>query len=63
MLFRSGVEVRDWLKVKVTGHYDHAKAATCHAVQTESQVEIDLTPAEVVLSCRGQFVITAISRA
>ena len=58
-----GVEVRDWLKVKVTGHYDHAKAATCHAVQTESQVEIDLTPAEVVLSCRGQFVITAISRA
>jgi hypothetical protein len=55
-----GTEPPDWLDVLVMGHFDVRAAATCHGVVTELGTVIELSPAEIVLSCRATFVVTRI---
>lgn len=57
-----GVEPPDWIAVRVTGHFDVRAAATCRGVVTEPGTTIELSPAEIVLSCRATFVVTDIQR-
>lgn len=54
----AGVEPKDWLKVNVTGHFDDAAARNCRGVSQE--IKVPLTPEEVVLTCRQQFVVISI---
>jgi len=51
-----GVELADAIDVLVSGHFDDAAAGSCQGASTEAPIE--LTPEEIVLRCRTQFVIT-----
>jgi hypothetical protein len=51
-----GVELADAIDVLVYGHFDDAAAGSRHGVSTEAPIE--LTPEEITLRCRTQFVIT-----
>jgi hypothetical protein len=57
-----GIEPADWIAVRVTGHFDVRAAATCRGVVTEPGSTIELSPDEIVLSCRATFVVTDIAR-
>ena len=56
-----GPDVPDWLRVTVTGRFDHPAAQTCRGVSDGEKVP--LTPTEIVLDCRATFVISAIKAA
>ncbi|HLA17229.1 MAG TPA: hypothetical protein VJZ72_10050 [Candidatus Limnocylindrales bacterium] len=55
-----GVEPNDAIMVEITGHHDHPSARTCKGVKNETGAEIPLSPEEIVLHCRSQFVVTSI---
>lgn len=55
-----GIEPKTWLKVKVTGQFDHPAARTCRARRQDTDPP---PPAEVVMICRETFVITSIKAA
>jgi hypothetical protein len=48
-----------WIRVKVTGQFDHPAARTCHGVSGEEEVPLD--PDAIILACRAQFAITSIA--
>ena len=52
-----GIEPKTWLKVQVTGQFDHPAARTCRGVKEDTDPTVT---AEIVLMCRNVFVITAI---
>lgn len=54
---RYGIEPRTWLKVQVTGQFDHPAARTCRGVKEDTDPP---SAPEIVLMCRNVFVITAI---
>jgi hypothetical protein len=56
-----GPDVPEWLRVTVTGRFDHPAARTCHGVSDGEKVP--LTPTEIVLDCRATFVISALKAA
>jgi hypothetical protein len=53
-----GPEPSGWIRVKVTGQFDHPAARTCHGVSGEEEVPLD--PDAIILACRAQFAITSI---
>ena len=53
-----GPEPAGWIRVKVTGQFDHPAARTCHGVSGEEEVPLD--PDAIILACRAQFAITSI---
>jgi hypothetical protein len=53
-----GPEPAGWIRVKVTGQFDHPAARTCHGVPGEEEVPLD--PDAIILACRSQFAITSI---
>ena len=59
--FHPGVEEPDWLKVRLTGRFDHSAAKTCHGVSNGEPVPYPRD--EIVLGCRATFVITKIAKA
>jgi len=60
--FRPGTEPRDWIAVKLTGHYDDKAATDCEGLSTEAGVEVEMGRDEIVTRCRTTFVITGIER-
>ena len=53
-----GPDVPEWLRVTVTGRFDHPAARSCRGVSNGENVP--LTRAEIVLDCRATFVISAL---
>jgi hypothetical protein len=53
-----GGEPRDWIRVRLTGQFDHPVARTCHGVSDGETVPLD--PDAIILACRAQFAITSI---
>ncbi len=54
--FRPGTERKDWIAVKVTGHFDHKAAQKCKGIDAPMGRD------EIITSCRATFVITGIAR-
>ncbi|HET7473396.1 MAG TPA: hypothetical protein VFJ71_09745 [Candidatus Limnocylindrales bacterium] len=59
--FTPGVEEPEWLRVHLTGRFDHPDAKTCHGVGTGQPVPYPRD--QIVVSCRATFVITKIVKA
>jgi hypothetical protein len=53
-----GPDVPEWLRVTVTGRFDHPAARACRGVSNGEKVP--LAPAQIVLDCRATFVISAL---
>ncbi len=60
--FQPGVSRKDWIRVKVTGHFDHKAALRCKGKSTEDGVAVELSRDEIITGCRATFVITGIER-
>jgi hypothetical protein len=60
--FRPGPERKDWIAVKVTGHFDHKAAQKCKGISTENDIKVPIGRDEIITGCRATFVITAIER-
>jgi hypothetical protein len=60
--FRPGPERKDWIAVKVTGHFDHKAAQKCKGISTEAGVSVPMGHDEIITGCRATFVITGIAR-
>lgn len=60
---RPGTEEKDWIRVNLTGSFDHPAASTCQGKVTEASAAPPPERDEIILSCRSRFVITAIERA
>jgi hypothetical protein len=59
--FRPGVERKDWIPVKVTGHFDHKAAPKCKGISFESYASVPVRD-EIITRCRATFVLTGIAR-
>ena len=60
--FRPGHEPKDWIAVKLTGHYDHQAATDCKGISPEPGVKVEMGPDEIITRCRATLVITDIQR-
>jgi hypothetical protein len=62
--FRPGPERKDWIAVKVTGHFDHKAAQKCKGISlaTEDYGKVPIGRDEIITGCRATFVITGIER-
>ncbi len=60
--FRPGPEMKDWIAVTVTGHFDHKAAPKCKGISTEPGVAVPIGRDEIITSCRATFVITGLKR-
>jgi len=60
--FRPGPEMKEWIAVNVTGHFDHKAAPTCKGISTEPTVAVPIGRDEIITGCRATFVITGIKR-
>jgi hypothetical protein len=59
--FRPGPERKDWIRVKVTGHFDHKAAPKCKGISFESYASVPVRD-EIITRCRATFVLTGIAR-
>jgi hypothetical protein len=50
----------DWIRVDVSGQFDHPAARSCRAVVDGSPENTPPAPESVVLSCRSTFVVTSL---
>jgi hypothetical protein len=55
------IDAAHWLLVDVVGQYAHPGAASCRATPTGGDGESPPIPELVVLDCRAQFVVTAVT--
>ena len=60
--FHPGTDMKDWVAVNVTGHFDHKAAPTCKVSSTEPSVTVPMGRDEIITLCRATFVITGIER-
>ncbi|HET7678081.1 MAG TPA: hypothetical protein VFK38_09540 [Candidatus Limnocylindrales bacterium] len=56
-----GIETGEWIRVRVTGHYDDPRAQSCKLVERDGNASGGPTDEDIVLACRSQFVVTSIS--
>ena len=57
---QAGIDAKDWLPVRITGHHDDPAAADCKLVMYDQGVPTPLTPEQAILRCRSAFVVTEI---
>jgi len=60
--FRPGTEIKDWIPVNLTGHFDHKAAPTCKGIATDPSAAVPIGRDEIITGCRATFVITGIKR-